>query len=408
MKTIKSYKAFEYDWTCRGIAYGGVGSETSIQGELIMCQHGIHSCRRISDVIKHYPLLQSYRYAEIKNYGKILEAGEDRKICSSKIKILRELSFDEVLKVLEKENTGVDNNSHGVCHGSGVAHSDGVNNSYSVNSSNGVTHSGGVSFSNGVARSHGVNHSNGVAHSHGVNHSNGVEFSNGINNSYGVNSSNGVARSHGVNHSNGVDHSDGVNSSNGVDHSDGVNSSNGVDHSDGVNSSNGVAYSGGVSFSNGVAHSDGVNSSNGVAHSHGVSHSYGVEFSNGVDNSHGVSHSYGVKSSNGVTNALFLADKKESFSIFGKEVNEDRFNSVYNEINNLNGGWYPKFDNVYELYFKVGGNWEKTPLYRVEENNNTTAWADMPKETIDYIKSLPEFDANMFKKITGIDVNKEE
>ena len=277
MKTIKSYKAFEYDWTCRGIAYGGVGSETSIQGELIMCKHGIHSCRRISDVIKHYPLLQSYRYAEIKNYGKILEAGEDRKICSSKIKILRELSFDEVLKVLEKENTGVDNNS------------DGVNNSYSVNSSNGVAHSGGVSFSNGLD------------------------------------------------------------------------------------------------------------------HSHGVSHSKGVECSNGVDHSHGVSHSYGVKSSNGVTNALFLVDKKESFSIFGKEVNEDRFNSVYNEINNLNGGWYPKFDNVYELYFKVGGNWEKTPLYRVEENNNTTAWADMPKETIDYIKSLPEFDANMFKKITGIE-----
>ncbi len=32
------------------------------------------------------------------------------------------------------------------------------------------------------------------------------------------------------------------------------------------------------------------------------------------------------------------------------------------------------------------------------------AWKDMPIEAIEYLKSLPEFDANIFKRVTGIDV----
>ena len=36
------------------------------------------------------------------------------------------------------------------------------------------------------------------------------------------------------------------------------------------------------------------------------------------------------------------------------------------------------------------------------------AWKDMPQEAIDYLKGLPEFNAKIFKRVTGIDVNKEE
>lgn len=31
------------------------------------------------------------------------------------------------------------------------------------------------------------------------------------------------------------------------------------------------------------------------------------------------------------------------------------------------------------------------------------AWKDMPKDAIDYLKSLPEFNADIFKRVTGID-----
>ena len=34
---------------------------------------------------------------------------------------------------------------------------------------------------------------------------------------------------------------------------------------------------------------------------------------------------------------------------------------------------------------------------------NVTAWSFMPKKMLDYIKALPEFDAEIFYKITGID-----
>ena len=36
------------------------------------------------------------------------------------------------------------------------------------------------------------------------------------------------------------------------------------------------------------------------------------------------------------------------------------------------------------------------------------AWKDMPREAIDYVKTLPEFNAEMFKRITGIDVSETE
>lgn len=36
------------------------------------------------------------------------------------------------------------------------------------------------------------------------------------------------------------------------------------------------------------------------------------------------------------------------------------------------------------------------------------AWKDMPEEAIEYIKSWPEFDASIFKRVTGIDVNEKD
>lgn len=50
----------------------------------------------------------------------------------------------------------------------------------------------------------------------------------------------------------------------------------------------------------------------------------------------------------------------------------------------------------------VGSDWKKVPLYRIKEKTQAEMWADMPAETVEYIKSLPEFDAQIFKQITGI------
>lgn len=148
----------------------------------------------------------------------------------------------------------------------------------------------------------------------------------------------------------------------------------------------------------------GVSWSNGVNRSYGVNRSNGVNGSNGVSWSDGVSWSYGIFNSYGVDNALFLADKPRTYSIFGKEVNERRFCEVRDELYNKLNGWKPTFNNIKALYIKSGSDWKLTPIQDAEELSIKDAWSGMPIEAVEYVKSLPEFDAEMFTKITGIEV----
>ena len=184
----------------------------------------------------------------------------------------------------------------------------------------------------------------------------------------------------------------------------GVNRSIGVNWSTGVNKSNSVNWSNGVNRSDGVNESNGVNGSNGVNWSDGVNESNGVNGSNGVNRSYGVNRSFGILNSFGVDCALFLANKPRTYTIFGKEVSEKRFNDVYRHLFDTLHGWRPTFNNIKSLYLKSGSDWVKTPIKDAEEISKKEVWADMPKEAIDYIKSLPEFDADMFAEITGIEV----
>lgn len=136
----------------------------------------------------------------------------------------------------------------------------------------------------------------------------------------------------------------------------------------------------------------------------GVNRSDGVNGSDGVNWSDGVNRSYGILNSYGVDNALFLADKPRTYSIFGKEVNERRFCKVRDELYNKLNGWKPTFNNIKALYIKSGSDWKLTPIQDAEELSIKDAWSDMPIEAVEYVKSLPEFDAEMFTKITGIEV----
>ncbi len=142
--------------------------------------------------------------------------------------------------------------------------------------------------------------------------------------------------------------------------------------------------------------SDGVNRSDGVNESDGVNRSDGVNLSDGVNRSYGILNCYGVD------RALFLANKKRTYTIFGVEVDEERFNSVYADLQNHLNGWYPQFTNLNLLYLQSGRDWKKTPIPNAEEIQKEEAWKDMPVAAISYVKSLPEFDADMFYEITGI------
>ena len=118
----------------------------------------------------------------------------------------------------------------------------------------------------------------------------------------------------------------------------------------------------------------------------------------------GVSRSYGILNSYGVDNTLFLANKPQTYSIFGKEVSESYYTSVFVEFKEKLNGWAPTFNNLRGLYQKFGCEWKFVPIPEAEEISKEEAWRDMPKEAIGYISSVPEFDAEMFKEITGIEV----
>lgn len=188
---------------------------------------------------------------------------------------------------------------------------------------------------------------------------------------------------------------------------------NNVTNSEGVNGSNSVNWSYGVNGSSGVDSSKGVNSSDGVNESRGVNWSNGVNGSDGVNLSDGVNESYGIYKSNGVSNALFLADKKESFSIFGIEVKRERFEEVRENLYKKLNWWIPKFNNAFELYVQNGGVWEKVKASEicstlVNDDEPYEAWRGMPKDAIEYVMSLPEFNEKLFKRITGIDVEQKD
>ena len=307
---------------------------------------------KLLDCFNYYPLVQWSKFAEIEIIGDFLTHNDDSKICCSEIFVLKELSFETVLETIKEQN---------------------------------------ITDSNGVTDSRGVTDSNEVSYSNGVNSSRGVTNSNGVNNSRGVTNSNGVSYSNGVNNSSGVSYSRGVTDSRGVTNSSGVTDSNGV------NNSNGVSYSRGVSYSNGV------NSSRGVNNSNGVSYSSGVNNSNGVNNSSGVTDSNGVNNSNGVR-GIFVSNYTSQPLLFNRLVSEERYDEVMTILNLKLNHWEPTFNNLKSLYLKSGEIWEQTPITSAKSIQKEEAYKDMPKEAIEYLKSLPEFDIIIFEKVTGIKI----
>ena len=67
------------------------------------------------------------------------------------------------------------------------------------------------------------------------------------------------------------------------------------------------------------------------------------------------------------------------------------------------GEWFPDFTNATSLYKLNDKIWRKTPANKIVARCATEAYADMPEELIAYIKTLPEYDDEIFRRITGIE-----
>ena len=100
--SIKGYKVFNSDWTCRGFQYE-VGKTYKHEGNIEICGAGFHFCQKISDCFNYYDFNSNNKVAEVEAIG-LVETRVDKSV-TNEITILRELTWHEVLDLA---NTGKD------------------------------------------------------------------------------------------------------------------------------------------------------------------------------------------------------------------------------------------------------------------------------------------------------------
>ena len=107
---MKGYKVFNPDWSCREMQYK-VGTSYEMDDKPVVCNRGFHFCIKASDCFKFYDFNSQNKVAEIEAYGDINQEADSSKCCTNKIKIVREIPWDEVLRIVNegRDCTGLAN-----------------------------------------------------------------------------------------------------------------------------------------------------------------------------------------------------------------------------------------------------------------------------------------------------------
>ena len=103
-EVVHGFKVFRPDWTC--LPNGNIKQYTcpgkfEEEGELDVCGHGMHFCENAADCFNYYSFDSRNKVAEVIAYGQVLKKGD--KSCTDKLEIVREIPWDEVLRIV---NTG--------------------------------------------------------------------------------------------------------------------------------------------------------------------------------------------------------------------------------------------------------------------------------------------------------------
>ena len=98
--SVKGYKVFNPDWTCKGKQYTCPGTfEEHVNPSV--CNVGMHFCKNAADCFRYYDFEPNNHVAEVIAHGTVAE-GED-KCATNKLEIVREIPWAEVLEIV---NTG--------------------------------------------------------------------------------------------------------------------------------------------------------------------------------------------------------------------------------------------------------------------------------------------------------------
>lgn len=107
---MEDYKVFKPDWTCRGFQYE-VGKTFEEDVTPSCCNRGFHFCKELKDCFNYYPFNPDNKVAKVIALGEIDEESDDSKCCTNKIQIVEEISWEDVLRMvnLGKGNAGLCN-----------------------------------------------------------------------------------------------------------------------------------------------------------------------------------------------------------------------------------------------------------------------------------------------------------
>lgn len=105
---VKGFKVFNPDWSCRGFKYE-VGKVFEEDVNPKVCEKGFHFCKQAKDCFRYYAFDPENKVAEVIALSEVDEEGN--LCCTNKIKIVREISWEELLTIV---NTGKGNS--GLCN----------------------------------------------------------------------------------------------------------------------------------------------------------------------------------------------------------------------------------------------------------------------------------------------------
>lgn len=93
-----TFKAFNSKLQCRDFQYE-IGKEYQFPGKIKMCESGFHSCGDVWATANFYKFEpDKTRWAECEIPDDSLYDEDDNKYCSSSIRIIREIFFEEIIK----------------------------------------------------------------------------------------------------------------------------------------------------------------------------------------------------------------------------------------------------------------------------------------------------------------------
>ena len=124
--TVRGWKCFDKDLKCRGIQFR-VGGEYGVRGKVEMCRNGYHFHENGYQLFNYYQNQKETRVCEVE--AEEVQTEGDKSVARI-LRVIRELSYEEVCRVLGSQDpgAGVYGYGSGYGYGDGSGHGNGNGN----------------------------------------------------------------------------------------------------------------------------------------------------------------------------------------------------------------------------------------------------------------------------------------